>query len=96
MPFHVYILHCADGSYYVGHTENLEQRIASHEQGRIPGYTQTRRPLKLVFSEEFETREEALQQERRLKGWSRAKKKALIFGRWDELRRLSRGTSSAV
>ena len=60
MSFFVYILRCADGSYYVGHTDQLEARIAAHERGEIAGYTRKRRPVRLVFAEEFRTREEAL------------------------------------
>jgi predicted GIY-YIG superfamily endonuclease len=68
MAFHIYILRCADGSYYTGHTENLKARVAGHGLGRIPGDTQTRRPLTLVFSETFPSRNEALGAERRIKG----------------------------
>ena len=60
MSFWVYILHCADGSYYTGHTDNLEKRISEHYEGQYGGYTCTRLPVVLVFSEEFNTREEAL------------------------------------
>ena len=89
MSFWAYMLHCADRSFYVGHTEDLEHRIASHQQG-LPGYTSTRRPVVLVWSEEFPTRYEALAAERRIKGWSRAKKLALIRGDWGEIRRLAK------
>jgi len=78
MAFWVYILVCADGSYYTGHTDNLEHRIAQHNAAEIEGYTRSRVPVKLVFSQECATREEALAAERRLKGWSRAKKEALL------------------
>ena len=81
MSFWVYILRCADKSYYTGHTDNLEQRIAKHEAGEIEGYTSTRSPVRLVFSEEFPTREEALACERQIKGWSRKKKEAAAAGR---------------
>jgi len=60
MSFWVYILRCADNSYYTGHTDNLEERIAKHQAGEIEGYTSTRLPVRLLFSEEFPTREEAL------------------------------------
>jgi len=78
MSFWVYILRCADSSYYTGHTDNLEERRAKHEAGEIEGYTSTRRPVRIVFSEEFPTREEALTCERQVKGWSRRKKEALM------------------
>ena len=69
VSFHVYILHCSDGSYYTGHTDNLEVRIAAHEAGEVPGYTATRMPVALVFTEEFPSRVEALERERQVKGW---------------------------
>ena len=80
MRFWVYILRCADDSYYTGHTDNLEERVAKHQSGEIEGYTSTRLPVVLLFSEEFSTREEALASERQIKGWSRRKKEALIKG----------------
>ena len=85
MSFYVYILRCSDGSYYTGHTEDPEARLASHESGRLPGYTQQRRPVTLVFTEEFPTRGEALESERQIKGWSRAKKEVLIARDWENL-----------
>ena len=90
MSFCVYILRCADGSYYVGHTDDLEKRVAEHERGSITVYTRKRRPLLLVLSAEFYTREEAKERERHIKGWSRAKKEALINGNWERLQRLAR------
>ena len=91
MAFWKYILLCADGKYYVGHSENLEQRIAQHQSGLCGGYTLHRRPVELVWSEHFQTRYEALSAERQIKGWSRAKKTALIAGDWELVSRLSRG-----
>ena len=79
MAFYAYILHCADSTYYTGHTDNLEQRIAQHHYGHFKGcYTYSRRPLEVAWVEEFPSRYEALQAERRIKNWSRAKKEALI------------------
>ena len=91
MPFWVYILRCADNSYYVGHTDDLEGRLNAHEAETIDGYTQTRRPVRLMFCQEFPTRDEAFAAERRIKGWSRKKKEALIERDWDRLRRFARG-----
>lgn len=91
MAFWVYILRCADRSYYVGHTDDIEKRMAQHESGELGGYTAKRRPLELVYSQSFSTRDEAFAAERHLKGWRRAKKEALIRGDWEELRRLARG-----
>jgi predicted GIY-YIG superfamily endonuclease len=84
MPY-VYILKCADGSYYVGSTTNLERRVAEHQAGLIKGYTESRRPVELVWSCEFPTANDAFLRERQIKGWSRAKKEALIRGDWDGL-----------
>ena len=90
MPFWVYVLRCADGSYYTGHTDNLEARIGQHQSGLLPGWTHTRRPVELAYAAEFSTREQALSSERQIKGWSRAKKEALIDGDWDRLSTLAR------
>ena len=90
MPFWTYMLHCADRSFYVGHTDNLETRIGQHEAGTITGYTQTRLPVKLVWSQSFGTRIEAMEAERQIKGWSRAKKLALIREDWSLISELAR------
>ena len=95
MAFWVYILRCADNSYYTGHTDNLEQRIAQHIQGYFSTcYTYTRRPLELVFSQDFVTREEALTSEQQIKGWSRKKKEAMMQGDWAEVSRLAKSTTT--
>ena len=91
MTFWVYILHCNDGSYYTGHTDNLKTRIAQHNYGQSDNYTKIRRPVKLVFSQECSTRDEALNAEFRIKGWNRKKKEAMIKNDWDEVKRLARG-----
>ncbi len=78
MSFWVYILRCADGSYYTGHTDDLDRRIAQHQSGEIPGYTHDRRPVELVFSQTFAERIDALERERQVKDWSRKKKEALF------------------
>ena len=79
-PFFVYILLCTDGSYYVGHTDDLDVRLYEHEQGGKCVYTSSRRPIKLVWSQEFVTREDARDAEARIKKWSRKKKEALLRG----------------
>ena len=76
------MLHCEDRSFYVGHTDDLERRLAEHEQGLAGAHTATRLPVMLVWSQEFGTRVEALESERQLKGWNRAKKLALIRSDW--------------
>ena len=90
MSFYAYILRCSDGSYYVGHTDDLDVRIGAHQSGAINGYTQKRRPVTLVWSQEFGERDEAFRAERQIKGWSRAKKEALIRGDWGAVQVLSR------
>ena len=90
MAFYVYILRCSDHSYYTGHTDDLEYRIGCHQVGEIPGYTRERRPVTLVYAQEFVTREEALAAELQIKGWSRAKKEALMREDWPEISRLAR------
>jgi tRNA/rRNA methyltransferase len=90
MSFHTYMLRCADGSYYVGHTDALEQRVAQHQSGEITGYTQNRRPIRVVWCQDFGTRDEALAAEQQIKGWSRKKKEALIAGDWNLIRQLAR------
>jgi putative endonuclease len=93
--FWMYMVRCADESFYVGHTDNLEARLAAHEHGVFAScYTFERRPVKLVFCEAFPTREEALAMERRVKGWSRAKKKALINRDWKEISKLGKARTT--
>jgi predicted GIY-YIG superfamily endonuclease len=94
-PFFVYILECSDGSYYTGHTDNLELRISQHQLGEIKGYTQTRLPVQTVFVQTFQTRYEALASERQIKNWSRRKKKALIDQQWDNLILFSKGKNKS-
>ena len=96
MSFYVYILRCSDGSYYTGHTETPGARLAAHQTGDFEGYTHSRRPVTLVFTQEFPTREEALASERRVKGWSRAKKEALIAGDWQKLAHWSKRQRSSL
>ena len=90
MAFYVYILECSDGSYYTGHTDDLERRLNTHNSGELDAYTKNRRPLTLVFLQEFTTRDEAFAAERQIKGWARKKKEAIIRDRWDLLPNLAR------
>ena len=85
MPYVVYILECSDGSYYTGSAANLTKRLWEHEMGASPvAYTYSRRPVKLVWtSEEVARYSDALLFERQIKGWSRAKKEALIRGNYE-------------
>ncbi|MEO1194370.1 MAG: GIY-YIG nuclease family protein [Pseudomonadota bacterium] len=93
---YLYILHCSDGSYYVGVTRrSLEERVGEHNAGLVRGYTVGRRPVRLVFSEAFSRIDDAAAAERQVKGWSRVKKEALISGRLDLLPNLARCRSRA-
>src|ERR1043165_1373946 len=91
---YLYILQCADGSYYCGTArQGLELRIAEHNSGVLGGYTSTRRPVVLVYSDWFQRITDAIAAERQIKRWSRAKKEALIRGDFDALRRLAKRSS---
>ena len=87
----VYILRCRDGSYYVGSARGaLEDRIAKHHDGTFGGYTARRRPVTLVYAQAFNRITDAIAAERQVKGWTRAKKEALIGGDFDLLRVLAK------
>jgi len=94
--YFVYILLCSDNSYYTGVTNNLDRRLYEHETDFDPkAYTFKRRPLKLVFHETFTEITQAIAFEKQVKGWNRAKKEALINGRWDLLPELSKRKQSS-
>ncbi len=76
----IYILLCTDGSYYTGATNNLEKRFLEHKSGKGGRYTRSHKPLKLIYSEQFKTKSEALKREIEIKGWSK-QKKILHFSR---------------
>ncbi|MEP6842762.1 MAG: GIY-YIG nuclease family protein [Pseudolysinimonas sp.] len=75
-----YMLRCADGSYYVGSTRNLDHRVEQHSLGAGARYTAQRTPIELVWFEEFDRIDEAYAREKQVQGWSRAKREALIRG----------------
>lgn len=88
---YVYILRCADGSYYTGITQRpVEERVSEHNLGLHNGHTAKRRPVTLVFADHFDRITDAISFERRVKGWSRAKKEALIRGDFEALPRLAK------
>ena len=91
MAFYAYLLRCNDRSYYAGHTDDLELRMAQHATGALGGYTAKRLPVVLVWSDSFQTRDDAFAVEWKIKGWSRAKKEALIAGDWQLISQLARG-----
>ncbi|MCI0610109.1 MAG: GIY-YIG nuclease family protein [Anaerolineae bacterium] len=81
MPYAIYILKCSDGTYYTGLTKDLDSRVLEHQTGTNPeSYTFGRRPVKLMWSIVTKSYQEAFQWEHQIKGWSRAKKEALIRG----------------
>ena len=90
----VYILQCCDGSFYVGLTQDVSKRLEVHNSGEGPAFTASRLPVRLIYQEYFATLEEAAHREKQLKGWSRAKKEALISGNLKLLSELAgcRGT----
>ena len=84
--FWVYILQCRDGSYYTGHTDNLDARLHQHHNKVFPTcYTATKLPVKLVYSEQYSSRIEAISAEKQIQKWSRKKKEAIISGDWEKL-----------
>jgi putative endonuclease len=90
----LYILRCCDGSYYVGTARgSLESTVAQHKAGTFQGYTASRRPVELIFSQWFDRITDAIENERKLKKWSRAKKEAFIRGDFESLQQLAKRNS---
>ncbi len=91
----LYILRCRDGTFYTGTTRrSLEARVGEHNAGHYDGFTAKRRPVRLAFAQEFNDPRDAIAAERQIKGWSRAKKAALIAGQFDLLVTLAQRRSS--
>ena len=89
--YYVYILRCSDGSYYTGITNSVERRLYEHQEGLIErSYTHNRRPVKLVYVENYSNVIEAISREKQIKGWSRAKKEELIKGDMNKLKELAK------
>jgi tRNA/rRNA methyltransferase len=86
--YSVYIVRCSDGALYIGHAENIDERLARHNRGEATSFTAHRRPVSLVYSEGFSARKAAVARERQLKRWTHAKKEALIAGDLALLKRL--------
>jgi len=92
--YYVYVLLCADRSFYIGVTNNLEERVAQHQFGEDEeSYTYSRRPVKLVHCSEFQSVNDAIAWEKQMKGWSRAKKAAFISNNFNLVHDLSRCTN---
>ena len=85
MPSYMYILECADGSFYTGSTKNLKIRLWQHQNGEGAKYTKKRLPVKLVYCEPYNRVEDAFNREKQVQGWSRRKKQALIEENYDNL-----------
>jgi putative endonuclease len=86
----MYILECADGSYYVGSTKDLERRMTEHLSGFGSRYTSGRLPIKLVYGEEYDRISDAYYREKQVQNWSRAKREALIHGKYEMLPSLAK------
>ena len=87
--YYVYLIRCLDGSYYIGFTHNLQKRMQEHKGGYGSKHSSERGINDLLYYETFQSKTEALEREKQLKGWSRAKKEALMTGDKDQLRKLS-------
>jgi len=91
MPIgYMYILECADGTYYTGSTKDVLYRLKQHQNGEGANYTKTRLPVKLVYYEEYDRIDEAFYREKQVQGWNRKKKRALIHGELNRLPELSK------
>ena len=89
--YNVYILKCADDSYYTGITNDIDRRLWEHQNGiHTKCYTYRRRPVELVFIESFNDVNQAIAFEKQIKGWSRKKKEAIINNEWEKLPELSK------
>jgi putative endonuclease len=89
--YYIYILLCSDNSYYIGFTNNLEERVLQHQNGvNSSSYTYKKRPIHLIYSEEFIDVKQAIEREKQLKKWSRVKKEALINNDLVKLKNLSK------
>lgn len=90
MAGYLYILECNDGTFYTGSTINLENRFNQHQSGCGANYTKKRRPLKLVFYQQFTAISDAFYYEKKIQKWSHAKKKAIVNNQWELLPELSK------
>ncbi len=89
--YYVYIVKCADQSYYTGITNNIEHRLYEHNYGINPDcYTYKRRPVTLMFVQDFSNPKDAIAVEKQIKGWSRKKKEALFQGDWNKIHELTK------
>jgi putative endonuclease len=89
---YMYIVECSDGTFYTGSTKDIEKRIAEHNNGIGSVYTKKRRPVKLLYYEEFPRIDDAFYREKQVQGWGRKKKIALIEGRYNDLATLAKNS----
>jgi putative endonuclease len=89
MQAYMYILKCADGSYYTGSTLDIERRIKQHQAGEGANHTRKRLPVKLVYYELYSRIDTAYYREKQVQGWNRIKKEALINGNQELLPKLA-------
>ena len=87
---YMYILKCADGTYYTGSTVDLEKRLQQHQCGEGANYTKKRLPVELIYYEEYSRIDEAIYREKQVQGWSRKKKEALMTEDFESLKRLAK------
>ncbi|MFH1429563.1 MAG: GIY-YIG nuclease family protein [Candidatus Margulisiibacteriota bacterium] len=95
MSGYMYILKCSDGTYYTGSTVDLDRRINEHQSGEGANYTHKRRPVELVYFEEYSRIDDAFYREKQVQGWSRKKKESLINGTLDNLHLLAECNNSS-
>ena len=89
--YYVYMLKCADKTYYTGFTNDLDRRLSEHQEGYNPkSYTHNRRPVELVFFETFNDPNNGIAFEKKIKKWSQKKKEALINKKWERLKELAK------
>ncbi len=91
----MYILKCIDDSYYIGSTNDIDKRLAQHQNGEGANYTKKRLPVKLVYMEEFQRIDDAFYREKQVQGWSRKKKEALINGQFEFLPALAKSKNQS-
>lgn len=82
--YYTYILRCSDRTYYTGYTNHLKNRLKAHNEGKGAKYTRGRLPVELIYYEVYETKEEAMRREWKIKQLDRRKKEELIYHRYDD------------
>ena len=96
MKGYVYILKCANGSYYTGSTTDIERRLWEHQNGEGSNYTKAHLPVELVYVDEFPRIDDAYYREKQIQGWSRKKKEALIADNYEALHKFAECRNSTA